>query len=268
MFYTSFDFSYFKAMNEIRIQDWLIQELPSRPGSNWWLPVLIGVLTLLGINTVICTVNRIMELAAGAKKINYRLILSLLPSIVHILFIPVMIGHAVTISMGSWTRIPLHEGAEVTIDSSLPPLSVKRIEDEFFPENSLLLKRIRQTNVTLTEKSGGDIRLSYLDSIRYHGYRLHLDMMKQKPGSAHQERHAQIIDDKETCNKLETYRSRERKREKAQTVFLLAISDPGLPVILTAFTLILIIMIWYFVEVLIVPRSSASLSRIKKNSSD
>jgi hypothetical protein len=75
-------------------------------------------------------------------------------------------------------------------------------------------------------------------------------MVKQKPGIAHQERHTQIIDDKETCNKSETYRSRERKREKAQTVYLLAISDPGLPVILTAFTLILVIMTWYFVEVL------------------
>lgn len=75
-------------------------------------------------------------------------------------------------------------------------------------------------------------------------------MMKQKPERAHQDRHAQVIDDKETCNKSETYRSRERMRDKAQTVYLLAIFDPGLPVILTAFTLILVIMTWYFVEVL------------------
>lgn len=250
MLYSSFDFSYFKTMNEIRVQDWLMRELPSRPNVNWWLPVQFSVLSLLGINTVICTINRITELAAGAQKINYRLILSLLPSMVHILFITVMIGHAVTITTGSWTRVQLHEGVNVTIDPSVPQLSVKRIEDEFFPENSLLSKRIRQTEVTFTEKNGKDIRVSYLDSIRYHGYRLQLDMVKQKPGSAHLERHAQIIDDTETCNKAETYRSRERRREKSQAVYLLAISDPGLPVILTAFTLILILMTWYFIEML------------------
>jgi hypothetical protein len=236
-------------MNEMRIQDWLIRELPSRPGSNWWLPVQIAALALLGVNTVICTINRIVELASGAPKMNYRFILSLLPSIVHMLFITAMIGHAVTITMGSWTRIPLSEGAETSIGPSVPQLSVKRIEDEYFPESSPLSKRIRQKEVTLTEKNGEEIRVSYLDSIRYHGYRLQLDMVKQKPGSAHMERHAQVVDDTETCNKSETYRSREKTREKSQTVYLLAISDPGLPVILTAFTLILVIMTWYFVEV-------------------
>ena len=250
MLYTSSDFSYFKAMNEIRIQDWLARELAARPGVNWWLPALFALLFLLGANACICTINRIRELAAVSKKKDYRFVLTLFPSIVHILFITVMIGHAVTITTGSWTRIPLSEGAEVVIDPSIPPVSVTRMRDEFFPENSLLSKRIRQTEVTLSEKNGKDIQISYLDSIRYHGYRLHLDMMKQKPGSIHQERHVQTVDDKETCNKSETYRSRERKRDKAQTVFLLAIFDPGLPVILTAFTLILVIMTWYFVEVL------------------
>ena len=68
MFHSSFDYSYFRAMNELRIQDWLARELPSRPGANWWLPLLVCVLFLLGVNTVICTINRVIALFAGPKR--------------------------------------------------------------------------------------------------------------------------------------------------------------------------------------------------------
>ncbi len=250
MLYSSFDYSYFKAMNELRIQDWLARQLTSRPEANWWLPLLLIILTLLGINTVICTINRLRELASDTNKKDYRFILSLLPSIVHILFIAVMIGHAVTIIMGSWTRMPLTEGAEVVIDSSLPPLTVTRIRDTYFPEGSRLAKRIMQTEVTLADRDRGEIHVSYLESVRYHGFRLHLDMVKQKQGLAHLYRHVQIADKNETCNRSETFRSKERKREPAQMIQLLVISDPGLPVILTGFTLILVTMTWYFIEIL------------------
>ncbi len=249
MLYSTFDYSYYRAMNEIRIQDWLARELQGRPEANWWLPPLIAVLALLGINTVICTVNRLRELASGANKKQYRFVVTLLPSIVHILFIAVMIGHAITITMGSWTRVPLAEGGEVVIDSSLPPLTVTGLKDTYFPEGSRLAKRIMQTEVTLSDRDGHDIRVSYLESIRYHGFRLHLDMVKQKQGKAHLNQHAQIVDNNETCNRSETFRSKERKREPAQMIQLLVISDPGLPIIITGFTLILVIMTWYFIEI-------------------
>jgi len=247
MFHSSYNYAYFRAMNELRIQDWLVRELPSRPDLNWWLPALLAALALLGINTVVCTINRLREIAAGSQKKDHRFVLSLLPSIVHILFITVMIGHAVTITAGSWTRIPLSEGGRVTIDRALPPLTVTRIADVYFPGDSRLAKRIQQTEVTLAGSDGETVRVSYLESVRYHGYRLHLDMVKQKEGKAHLNRHVRPADDKETCNRSETFRSKERKREPGQMVQLLVISDPGLPVIITSFTLILIAMTWYFI---------------------
>lgn len=246
MFYSSYHYAYFRAMNELRIQDWLARELPSRPDLNWWLPALLAALALLGVNTVVCTINRLREIAAGSQKKDHRFVLALLPSIVHILFITVMIGHAVTIIAGSWTRVPLREGGQVTIDRALPPLTVTRIADIYFPEDSRLAKRIKQTEVTLAGRDGETVRVSYLESVRYHGYRLHLDMVKQKQGGAHINRHVRPADDRETCNRAETFRSKERKREPGQMVQLLVISDPGLPVIITGFTLILAVMAWYF----------------------
>ncbi len=245
--YTSLDFSYFKAMNELRIQDWLSRELPARPGANWWLVPLFAVLFLLGVNTVICTLNRVIALFSARTKTDYRFVLALLPSVVHLLFITVMLGHAVTITMGSWNRLPLAEGAVLQIDPSVPPLTVGTIKDEFFQEGSFLANRIRQTTVPLAG-AGDEIRLSYLDSIKYHGYRLHLDMVKKKTPGNHENRHAQMADSKETCNRSETFRSGKRTREPAQELYLLAIADPGLPVILASFSLILVIMTWYFIE--------------------
>lgn len=250
MLHSSFDFSYFRAMNELRIQDWLARELPARPGANWWLVPLLGALFLLGVNTVICTANRVVALFRSRTRTDYRFMISLFPSIIHVLFITVMIGHAVTITMGTWIRIPIAEGAVLRINPDLPPLSVERIEDTYFPKGSRIEKRIMQTSVTLAGEDGAKMRLSYLDDIRYGGYRLHLDMVKEKVRFTHRDLHVQASEDGETCNRAEMYRSRERKREPSQRIFLLAIADPGLPVILTAFSLILIIMTWYFVEAL------------------
>ncbi len=247
MLYTSMEFAYFRAMNEMRIQDWIMRELPARPGINWWIPLLLAALFLLGVNTAICSINRLAELIGGMKVFNYRFLLSLLPSAVHVLFIAVMLGHAATIAAGSWTRYPLAVGTEITIGESIPPMTVTAINDSFFPGDSLLAKRISQTEVTLAHRGGGETLVSYLDSIRHHGYRLHLDMVKQRYAERHRIRHSPPADNEETCNRAETYKTREGVREESQVLNLLVISDPGLMVILVSFSLILIIMTWYFI---------------------
>lgn len=247
MFYTSLEFAYFRAMNEVRIQDWIMGELPARPGINWWIPLLLALLFLLGVNTVICSINRVAELVRGMKVLDYRFLLSLLPSAVHVLFIAVMLGHAATIAGGSWKRYPIAEGTTITIDESIPPMKVTAIRDSFFPGDSLLAKRISQTEVRLAHFGGGETRVSYLDSIRHRGYRLHLDMVKQRYAERHRIRHSPPVDDEETCNRAETYKTQKGVREESQVLNLLVISDPGLMVILVSFTLILIIMTWYFI---------------------
>jgi hypothetical protein len=248
MFHSTFDYSYFRAMNELRIQDWLARELPSRPGANWWLPLLLCVLFFLGVNTVICTINRVIALFAGQKRSGYHFVQSLLPSIVHLLFITVMIGHAITATAGSWTRRPLAQGEQVVIDPSVPPLAVHSIRDTYYPTGSLMANRIRRTEVILKGENTLTIPLSFLESVSYHGYRLQLDMVKHKKEPIADAVAKPKIVDSEICNKAETFRSVERRRESSQKLLILAIRDPGLPVRLAAFTLILIIMTWYFVS--------------------
>lgn len=251
MFHSSFDYSYFRAMNELRIQDWLARELPSRPGANWWLPALVCVLFLLGANTVICTFTRIITLVAGPKRSAYHFMQSLLPSIVHLLFITVMIGHAITATAGSWTRVPISPGGKVVIDQSVPPLTVRSIRDAYYPAGSLMANRMRQAEVILEGEGNIRLPLSFLDSVSYHGYRLQLDMVKHRKEKMAEAPARPGIVDSEICNKAETFRSVERKREPAQKLLILAIKDPGLPVILAAFACILVIMTWYFISLAI-----------------
>lgn len=268
MLHSSYDYSYFRVMNDVRIQDWLLRELPSRPGANWWLPALVLVLLLLGINTIVCTINRVTTLFTGSKRSGYLFVQSLLPSAVHLLFVAVMLGHAITVTAGSWTRIPLTPGGIVSIDPSIPALAVRSIRDAYYPAGSRLANRLRQTEVILTADRGPVLSVSYLEPVRYHGYWLQLDMIKEKKEKIIAPAVKPKIEDSEICNKAETFRSVRPKRDRGQKLFLLAIRDPGLPVILAAFTLILIIMAWYFISLTITrngrQESSAPESRIQE----
>jgi len=51
--------------------------------------------------------------------------------------------------------------------------------------------------------------------------------------------------DQETCNKAHVYVEADKKRKKGRQL-LLVVSDPGLPLIVTGLTLIMVLMIGYF----------------------
>lgn len=248
---TDIYFPFFKNMSETRIQDWIIRNMPSNWQTAWWLPAIIAVLFLLGINTVICTASRIAALVSKRNAESaYQFTVALIPSVIHILFIIVLSGHVVTMALGKWIRMPLDQDAVVTIDSSTPPLTATDIRNELYPDYSLMRGRVKQTTVTLRDPDGKSITMSYLDSIGYHGYQLHLDMIKDKRTVDQGKLQNAIPDSALTCNKSDLFSMKNKPREGRKKLFLLAIYDPGLPVIITAFSLILAVMTWYFIEIL------------------
>ncbi len=96
--------------------------------------------------------------------------------------------------------------------------------------------------------TGGTIELSYLNSVSLGGYHLQLDMMKPRQGME-KLGHRAVHTEEETCNKSEVYhiKKEEVKKEPGSKLFLLAIRDPGLYVILTGFAFILLTMTWYYI---------------------
>jgi len=75
---------------------------------------MIGLLTLLAVNTIFCTVESLM------KKIGMKnLILKLSPQIMHIGVLLIMLGHLLTASIGFKTDLLIKKGEEKTISDKI-----------------------------------------------------------------------------------------------------------------------------------------------------
>lgn len=249
--YTLNYYKFFNGLNEMRIQDWMLDHFASRLSITWWMPVLILLLALLGVNTFICSLNRIVTLIKGGAGGGLRKFFhTMTPSIIHLLFIMVMASHGITFVFGSWERLPLKNGEEVAIEG-MPALNVASIEDKYFPEDTGLKKRIEQTEVTLTKEDGEKITVSFLNHVKYGDYHLHLELARKGNWKELQKKEKRIGEtvDEDSCNKAPIYHiAKQEVKEKERELRLVAIYDPGLNIIIAGFTLILLLMVWYYIE--------------------
>ena len=165
------------------------------------------------------------------------------------LFLVIIFGHLVTFTMGEWLRVPIAKGVEVFLVRGDTPLVVKEIHHEYFPGNSRLRNRISRSRVTLENDSGDIIHVGYLKPVHYRGKHLLLDMVKTKRRAEKRVEFKHAAE--ELSNKGASYhvqRLQKKDEDKSQKLQIKVISDPGLYIIITAFTLILIFMLWYFAE--------------------
>ena len=151
-----------------------------------------------------------------------------------------MLGHLTTFTAARWQTISLETGTRIAIDGKKAHLAVHAIRDLFFPETSGLQNRISQTTVMLANADGNNIKLQYLRPVLIDGQFLFLDKIKKSKKAATTD----ILPsaDKETCNKAHVYMEKEKTKQ-----LLLIVSDPGLYIIISGLTLIMCLMIWYFI---------------------
>jgi hypothetical protein len=247
--YTGNNYSYFDIMNEMTIQSWLLTLGLRDPALVWWLPFLFAALFLLALNTFCCSLKRIAQIWPHRTKTPFgSFMLKLSPSLVHILFLMVMGGHLLTVTLGSWDRYPLNQGESVMLSRPAMSVTVNNIEHRHYSDESLLRKRIKHTTASLTSESGAVIVLSFLKPASFNGYHFHLDMIKKKRTDLLTEQ--QLLNtqaagtDDETCNKAHVYHA--PKTDESQQLYLLVIADPGLGLIMAAFAGIVSLMSWYF----------------------
>ncbi len=249
-YYTNAHFSFFRTLNETRIQDWLAQYLLSHFHLTWWLPLLFVAMGLLGMNIFICTTNRIIALIHLRKKMKRSLfIVRLAPSVIHLIFLYILIGHLMTFTLGRWERVSLEQGKTITIGEKTFNVNVRTISNTYYPENSSLRDRISQTSVLLNDADGNNLALSYLHPVHYRGHYLFLDMIKQRKKDSFKKQPVSTIFPKgETCNKAPVFHANTQKNN--QKLLLLCVSDPGRLVIISGLAGILIVMIAYFVALI------------------
>lgn len=239
--YAGRHFSLFRELNRLRVQDWLAVHMRSQPELVWWIPVLFVIMGALGLNTVICASNRVARLIQRRSVLlPGKFFYLLTPSLIHFLFIIIMLGHLTTFTAARWQTISLETGTRVALKGKRAPLAVHAIRDLFFPETLGLRNRISQTTVMLANADGNDIKLQYLQPVLIDGQFLFLDKIKKSKKAATTD----ILPsaDKETCNKAHIYMEKKKAKQ-----MLLIVSDPGFYIIISGLTLIMCLIIWYFI---------------------
>ncbi len=240
-------FSFFSTLNESRVQDWLSINFLSHMALTWWIPLLFLIMALLGVNIFICACNRVSALIAQRDRMSFvKLMVKLSPSVVHFMFLIIMIGHLMTFTLGQWHRIPIKAGDEVIIGKQTRPIKIQSIENTYFPEHTKMQGRISKTDVVLGGISHENVVMTYMKPLTYNRFHLLLDLEKKRKKDILKTQ-ANIEQQKtdETCNKAPIYHT--QKRDENRKLMLLAVSDPGLYVLVIGFTVMLAVMIVYFI---------------------
>jgi hypothetical protein len=249
-FYAEQHFSLFAELNRLRIQDWFGVHSGTHPELVWWIPVLFGILGVLGLNTFVCASNRVARLIRQRHGLTTgRFFFLLIPSLIHLLFIVLMLGHLTTFTTASWQTVALEAGKHLTAGQTQQPYQVHAIQDRFYPGTSALRDRISQTTVTLMNPDQESIQLKYAQPVFKEGLFFFLDRVKKR-GPAVKERRLTSTSketNKETCDKSPVYIEQNLAQPEGR-VLLLIVSDPGLVVILVGLTLIMGLMLGYFIS--------------------
>ena len=257
-FYAQNHYSFFIKLNEMKIQDWFQENFLTNLSISWWLLLFVLIMFFLGINTFICTFNRLSSLIKNRKKYPLKTFsIRILPSLIHLFFILVMIGHFFTFTGIECQRVPIEKGKKITVKDT--SFTVTKIDHFFYPQDSSLHGRIKQTFVELEGANEETLNLSYLNPIKYKDFSFFLDMIKNKKKKK---------PEKEVCNKAPVYNLKEsKKEEKQKNLFekkerqlqVKILSDPGLGLLVFSFFIILFLMFSYFLSLQTLSKKKSSL---------
>ena len=243
--YTNIHFSFFQTLSQTPIQTWLWNHLPNSPERVWWIPILFGIMGLLGLNILVCAFQRISKLfAQKGKDPGLDFFNKLTPSIIHLLFPIVLAGHLMTFTLAHWQRMPIETGKTLRIGETPMVFEPVSIVHSYYPKDTLMKDRISQTTVEIKNKPGRIFVLKHLHPVKVDGQYLYLDMIKKR-GQNKTAPPAAATADEENCNKAHVYHT-EKKATNDPKLLLLTVRDPGLYPICFGLSTILILMTWYF----------------------
>ncbi|PKL16604.1 MAG: hypothetical protein CVV49_15415 [Spirochaetae bacterium HGW-Spirochaetae-5] len=244
--YASIHYSFFNSMNGVPLIDWYMTKGVEKLSITWWIPLLFFSFSLLGINTFACTLNRIMSLVPRRKNLGTKRFSVLIsPSVIHILFLGMLAGHFLSFTAVTQEKIPFSEGDNIYLNG-IGDVKVTALRNEFFPESSMLSRRIKQTTVSISiNDNGTDItkNISFLEPAVIKGTIVQLDMEKKKDNRIEKPSPAD-----ETCNKEKKFHYADTTAQVNPQLYFLLTRDPGLFILLPGFFIVIIIMGWYFYQ--------------------
>jgi hypothetical protein len=244
--YASIHYSLIDSLNGVPLFPWFADKGMTNISATWWIPAMFFIFLLLGINTLACTLRRVMVLVPRRKSLGTKKFTVLLsPSLIHLLFMFMLAGHFLSFTAVSQDKIPLTEGEKINVQG-LGMADVVLVKNEFFPETSLLKNRISQSVVELLFYENGkqvNVRIAFLEPAVVKGIILQLDMERKK-------RERIIMPDPadDNCNKEKKFHYADIKTTGKPQLFLMVTKDPGLIIHHPAFTIVILLMRWYFYQ--------------------
>jgi hypothetical protein len=206
----------FRPLNNLLFQDWFRIYGLEYSDSIWWLGVLFGLLTALGINTVVCTADRLYSLWSKRKQMDFKaFVFKVTPSLIHGFFFVILSGHLLSLISGMNTEISTTPGVENILPGQAS-VSILEQTCDFYDSPRLLKGLLKQCAVSLELHRPGETtfkKIGFLRPYFWQGFSFHLSRDKKATGLGLQ---------------------------------IAVKRDPGLKLILTGFTAMVLLMLWYF----------------------
>jgi len=206
----------FGPLNNLLLQEWFRLYGKSHPEKIWWLLTLSGLLIALGINIAVCTLDRLRAVWSKRRQMGMRVFfLRVSPSFIHICFLIVLTGHLVSMASGFNRSIDVIPGQM----ASLPfqdKIMVLGQQCDYYDTPEILRGFVKQCTISLdleTPEEKTLKQIGFLHPLFLHGLSFHL-----------------VMDKKAGTPKMKV------------TVK----NDPGVKLILWGFTVMVLLMVWYF----------------------
>lgn len=178
--------------------------------------MLLGLLTALGINIFACTTDRIYSLYSLRKEMSFKeFFFKITPSLIHMCFLIILSGHLLSLVTGFNRDVAITTEAKNTCLAQ-PNIHVINRECDFYDSPEVLKGYLKQCTVYLELQKAEEMtikQISFLKPVLWESLSFHLTM---------------------------------DKKAKTPALKISIKRDPGLKFILSGFTILSLLMPWYF----------------------
>ncbi|MBN2321462.1 MAG: cytochrome c biogenesis protein ResB [Acidobacteria bacterium] len=218
----------FNTLNHMRMQDWFREWGLQNLGKTWWFLALTAVLFLLGINTGCCVADRLLFHWKRRRMTGMRIFLyRITPSLIHACFGIMLLGHFASVCIG-YRSSPMEfvsrqgEAAQFKLPGGIQ-MGIGEPECSFYPEP--FAGEIRQCGIRLkfTGSEGGSVERNVAlgRPLFWNGFQIHMSRVPNKTDP----------------------------KPFSTPVFQLLIKrDPGLRLILFCFPILILLVLYFYIE--------------------
>ncbi|MBI5603847.1 MAG: hypothetical protein HY879_10880 [Deltaproteobacteria bacterium] len=153
-YFIKFNSALFNPLNHLLLQEWLIGYGINEPFKILWLGSLLGLLTLLGINTLVCAWNRIRLLWPKRTQMPFKIFsIKVTPSLIHLCFLVILAGHFISLIQGYNAVLSAKPGESIRLPDRTE-IKILEQQCEYYQFPPALQQSIKQCTVTLGLFSG------------------------------------------------------------------------------------------------------------------